>query len=175
MELRFAALDLASLDELKTELLCLWMFSDERPPRGALGLVDWRLCGRLSRLLARGEFQARFGEALLMPPPEQRLAAERVLLLGAGTRAELVGERCGQLVREWVDRVLGLRVRTAALALPHASLPALDAVAAIDLVLAQAPRCEQRLDELVILDTLEAQRAMEPRIEREKRRALAAL
>jgi len=175
MELRFAPLDLASLDELKTEVLCLVLFADELPPRGASGLVDWRLCGRLSRLLDSAQFSAAFDEALLLPPPEQRLAAERLLLVGAGARAALDLAAVTTLVNALMARVLKLRVRTAAIALPHASLPWLSAAQAIDLFLDASQSGAERLDEVVLVDTHEAQRAMEPRIESARRRALAAL
>ncbi|MDB4977572.1 MAG: cytosol aminopeptidase [Myxococcaceae bacterium] len=166
---------LQSLDELKTEVLCLPVFSDERPLRGAAGLVDWRLCGRLSDLLVRGELTGEFDQALLMPPPERRLAAERLLCLGAGARAALDEPRLRALTRALVGRVLALRVRTAAIALPHASLSWLDPVRAIDLLLEQTLMVSERLDELVLVDTSEAQRVMEPRIDRARRRAQADL
>ena len=175
MELRFAPLELATFDELKTEVLCLWMFSDERPPRGAPGLVDWRLCGQLSRLLDSGAYGAESDRALLMPPPPRRLAAERLLVLGAGPRAAIDAPRSATLVNALIDRVLALRVRTAAIALPHASLPWWDAADAVDALLAAVQRCDELLDEITLIDTHEAQRAMEPRIERAKRRALAQL
>ena len=43
------------------ETLVLPFFADERPLRGAAGLCDWRLCGRLSRLLAVGARRRRAG------------------------------------------------------------------------------------------------------------------
>lgn len=175
MEFRFAQLTLRSLDDLKTEVLCLPIFSDERPLRGAAGLVDWRLCGRLSELLVRGDLTGDFDRALLMPPPERRLSTERIFCLGVGSRAELDEPRLRVLIKSLVDRVLALRVRTAAIALPHASLPWLDPVRAIDLLLEQTLQCSDRLDELVLVDTPEAQRVMEPRIDRARRRAQADL
>ena len=51
-----------SLDQLQTELMVLPFFSDERPLRGATGLIDWRLCGTLSRKLMAGYLDGRFGE-----------------------------------------------------------------------------------------------------------------
>lgn len=173
MELRFAPLDLPSLDALKTEVLCLTLFGDERPPRGALGLVDWRLCGRLSRLLAHGEFTGGFEQALLMPPPAGRIAAERLLIVGAGSRAELDLPRWTSFVQGLVERLRKLRVRTAAVALPHASLPWLSAAQAIDVWLEAAKRGAEGLDEVVLVDTHDARLAMEPRIESARRRALS--
>jgi hypothetical protein len=173
MEFRFAPLTLPSLDQLKTEVLCLPVFSDERPLRGATGLVDWRLCGRLSDLLLRGDLTGEFDRALLMPPPERRLLAERILCLGAGARAELDEARFRALLRALLGRLLALRVRTAALSLPHGSLTWLEPSQAMDLLVDEALVHSERLDELVLLETDEAQRVMEPRIERARRRALA--
>jgi len=172
MEIRFAPRALESLGLLKTEVLCLPVFADERPLRGAAGLIDWRLCGRLSTLLVEGALTGDLGEALLMPPPGQRLALERLLLLGAGRRVGLDEARCRALMDEVVRRVRALRVRTAALALPPALRATLEPERTIDLVLEAFAPSSEGLDELVIVDTPEAQRAMEPRIERARRRAL---
>jgi len=172
MDIHFAPLSLAGLDALKSEVLCLPVFADERPLRGAPGLLDWRLCGRLSRLLVEGMLVGEEGEALLMPPPEERVAVERLLFLGAGARATFDEERCRALMAALCARVRALRVRTFALALPHDAAGALDPARAIDLLLEACAADGERLDEVVIVDTPEAQRAMEPRIERARRRAL---
>ena len=57
MHIHFALPELAQLDELRCEALALPFFSDERPLRGALGLVDWRLCGMVSSLIIEGMAQ----------------------------------------------------------------------------------------------------------------------
>lgn len=172
MEIRFAPLSLSGIDGLESELLCLPVFEDERPLRGVAGLVDWRLCGRLSTLLVDGFFAGHAGEALLMPPPEGRLALARLLLFGAGTRAALGEASCQALVQAIVARVTALRVRTVALALPHDAVSSLDAGRAIDLLLEACAAAPERIDELVLVDSDEARRAMEPRLERARRRAL---
>ena len=172
MELRFKPLSLASLGTLETEVLCLPLFSDERPLRGAIGLIDWRLCGRLSELLVDGTMSGSVDEALLMPPPERRLVAERLLIIGAGPRTAF---DCRALLRRSLERVLALRVRTAAFALPHASVPWLAPEEAIDLLLEACADKNDLFDEVVVVDTPSAQRAMEPRIEYARRRALAEM
>jgi hypothetical protein len=85
MPVSFLASDLGKWDQLEgaPETLVLPFFSDERPLRGAAGLCDWRLCGRLSRLLSTGRVGGSFGEATMLPPG-RRLPFGRLLLVGLG-------------------------------------------------------------------------------------------
>jgi hypothetical protein len=61
-------LDLARWDETARDCLALPVFKDDRPLRGAAGLADWRLCGKLSRLLKANRASAEAGETILLPP-----------------------------------------------------------------------------------------------------------
>ena len=85
MAVSFLASDLGKWDQLESapETLVLPFFSDERPLRGAAGLCDWRLCGRLSRLLQAGRVGGQLGETTLYPPGK-RLPFARLLLVGLG-------------------------------------------------------------------------------------------
>jgi len=83
MPLSVLPLDLARWDETARDCLVLPVFRDDRPLRGAAGLADWRLCGRLSRLVKAGKANASDGEAMLMPPG-RRLRFQRILWLGLG-------------------------------------------------------------------------------------------
>ena len=82
MKLSLLPLDLARWDEAPHDALLLPIFSDERPLRGAAGLADWRLCGRLTRLLKRSRLSGARGETLLLPPG-RRLTFARIMLFGA--------------------------------------------------------------------------------------------
>jgi len=64
--------------------LALGVFTDERPLRGAAGLCDWRLCGRLSRLLRAERLTGRSDEVVMLPPARARLPFSRLLLFGLG-------------------------------------------------------------------------------------------
>jgi hypothetical protein len=81
--LHVLAADLAKWDEGERDALLLPFFSDERPLRGAAGLCDWRLNGRLSRLLRAKRATGARGETLLLPPG-RRLTFKRVMLFGLG-------------------------------------------------------------------------------------------
>jgi hypothetical protein len=84
MALHVLAADLAKWDEAEPrEALLLPFFTDERPLRGAAGLADWRLNGRLSRLIKAKRATGRSGETLMMPPG-RRLRFQRLVLFGLG-------------------------------------------------------------------------------------------
>ena len=83
MALSVLPLDLSRWDESARDCLVLPVFKDDRPLRGAAGLADWRLCGRLSRLLKSSRATADAGETMLLPPG-RRLRFKRVMWFGLG-------------------------------------------------------------------------------------------
>ncbi len=85
MGLRFLSLELAKWDQEKGGDLVLTFFRDERPLRGATGLADWRLCGKLSQLVRNRRLAGCDGETLMLPPGS-RLRFDRILLFGLGER-----------------------------------------------------------------------------------------
>jgi hypothetical protein len=174
MDVHFAPADLASLDQLKTETLCLPLFADERPLQGAPGLIDWRLCGRISELLVSGKMRGDLGEAVLMPA-RPRLTPERLLWVGTGAKAELDEARFRGFVRDLMERLVRLRVRSAALVLPGRARGELDPARAMEWFLEESKPFAEGIDELTVLDTPEAQRIMQTLVERARRRAMADL
>jgi hypothetical protein len=171
LDVHFAPPDLASLSELKTEALCLPFFLDERPMRGPSGLVDFRLCGRVSRLIASGRMLGEVGEAVLMPV-RPRMFAERLIWLGGGRFVDLDETRFRMLVHSALTRLSDLRIRAAALSLPGRVRSRFSPADAIDWFLEEASAFGPKLDELTLLEPEDAQRAMQPRVERARRRAL---
>ena len=83
MALSVLPLDLSRWDESARDCLVLPVFRDDRPLRGAAGLVDWRLCGKLSKLLKSSRASAEAGEQMLLPPGK-RLKFKRILWFGLG-------------------------------------------------------------------------------------------
>jgi hypothetical protein len=92
MALSVLPLDLARWDESARDCLVLPVFRDDRPLRGAAGLADWRLCGRLSRLLKSNRATAEAGETMMLPPG-RRLRFKRVLWFGLGDAKSYTDER----------------------------------------------------------------------------------
>lgn len=84
MSVQFLGCELTRWEEAGGDALVLTFFREERPLRGAAGLADWRLCGRLSRLIKLGRVRGEPGESLLMPCG-RRLPFRRILLFGLGS------------------------------------------------------------------------------------------
>ena len=76
--------ELPALDRQSDDLLVLGLLEDERPLAGLAGLVDWRLCGALSRWLVSGFASGSWGENVIYPS-SARLAHNATLVLGLGT------------------------------------------------------------------------------------------
>src|SRR5690349_17921778 len=102
MHVHFVAPEAASLDRLRCEALVLPVLSDERPLRGALGLVDWRLCGLISKLVVAGSVRTDALEATLLPG-RPKLTVDKVFLFGAGTTADLDPKRQADLIGHMLD------------------------------------------------------------------------
>ncbi len=109
----------ASPDVLNRDTLILGFFSDERPPRGYCGLVDWRLNGMISTEIARGRVSGNFLEKLLYAFPK-RIRISRILLFGLGALSELTYDRLYNAGYEMARTVSGIRAVDLALPIPAA-------------------------------------------------------
>jgi hypothetical protein len=173
MHVRFAAPEMAQLDALRCEALALPFFSDERPLRGPLGLIDWRMCGFVSRLLASGRVAGTALETVLVPA-RPKLSVDKLFLFGLGAAAELGEGDRARAITHMLDTLASARVRTSALVLPGRSNGTVRAVDAFETFVAVALAREDH-DELIVLEPAAGQKAMEPVLERERRRARARL
>jgi hypothetical protein len=97
-------LDLSRWDETARDTLVLPVFKSDRPLRGAAGLVDWRLCGRFSRMLKGNRATAEAGETILMPPG-RRLRFQRILWFGLGEAKGYGDTRFTQDLK-WISEVV---------------------------------------------------------------------
>jgi Cytosol aminopeptidase family, N-terminal domain len=117
MDIRFVPPELRRLDETSVELCACTIWSDVRPVRGLAGLLDWRLSGRLSALLASGFVTGEAGEALLLPG-KPHVPFEKTLIVGLGKRADFGEAVFRDAVQHFARQLTGLRVRRAVVELP---------------------------------------------------------
>jgi hypothetical protein len=116
-----SSLGLASalIERVHADLVAVPLFRGEHPLRGAVGRIDWRLCGRLSHLCAAGSVSGEPGRAVLIPGGGG-VRASRVLVLGLGLRADLDAPRWRDWVGDALARARGLRAHRLVTALPLA-------------------------------------------------------
>jgi hypothetical protein len=112
-------LSLLALDQLETANLVLFCALDERPLKGAAGLVDWRTNGWLSRLIVTGQFRCQRGERLLTLS-QGRLRAQRLFLFGLGESRALTASALGEIATEATKTLREAEVREAVLGFPGA-------------------------------------------------------
>lgn len=112
------------IERVGADLVVVTFFSSERPLRDGAGRADWRLCGRLSELLAEGRLRGERGEAALLPSFGS-LRAPVLLALGLGARSAFGAPACREAACEAVARALKLGARVVALELPGTGIPGL--------------------------------------------------
>ena len=171
MDVHFALPEMAEIDKLKCDAIGIPFFSDQRPPRGVLGLLDWRLCGLITRMMQRQKIAGAPLETILIPA-RQRLPFDKVLLFGAGARAEIGLERVTRLMDHMLVTMMRVGARSSALVLPGRSPALLDPAVAVETLLSIGARYPDH-DQVWVLEGHEAQREMAPVVERERRRARA--
>jgi len=173
IDIRFAAPDMAHVDALRCEVLVLTFFADERPLRSIAGLVDWRMCGFLSKRMLDGFITGHASERVLVPT-QGRMPVDKLLLFGMGEQRSFTAQDGVQHVRRIFDVLADLGFRTAGIVLPGRSTGRLGANAAMEALVAGSD-VVQPPDELVLFEGHDAEREMAPIVDRERRRERARL
>jgi hypothetical protein len=168
MDLRFVAPDLRRLDLAGTEVLICCLFQGERPPHGVSGLVDWRLAGRVSRLIKTGFATGAVGEVVLIPG-KPKLPFDKVVLFGCGERGVFNEVVFLDVVRRMLTTLEGLHVRSAVVELPGRHVRAIAAERAADLLLEQASTRPEH-DMWTLVEDSEGQRSITQHMIQERRR-----
>jgi len=168
LDLRFTTPHLRQLDLAGTEVLVAALASDERPPHGVAGLVDWRLAGRLSRLILEGYATGSVGEVLLLPG-QPRLPFDKLVLFGLGERSEFNERAFRAAIEHMLQTLQGLRARTAVVELPGRHFDAIPPERAADILL-ECAGGRQEHDVWTLVESIEAQRVITAHMIQERRR-----
>jgi hypothetical protein len=70
-------------DRLPGDCVVALFFQDQKPLEGPAGLLDWRLDGRLTRMLLDGELTGRAGEHVVLQN-NGKLESDWILFVGGG-------------------------------------------------------------------------------------------
>jgi len=168
MELRFTLPHLRKLDLAGTEVLVCGFAEGERPPKGVAGLVDWRLVGRISRLVASGFVTGALGETLLVPG-RPKLPFDKVLLFGVGQSRDFSELVFRAVVEKVLGTLEGLKARTAVVELPGRHFDGISPERAADILLEMAGGRSEH-DAWTLVEPLDAQRVIAQQTILERRR-----
>lgn len=104
-----------AVDALRVDTLAICLTADVRPLRGAAGLIDWRMCGRISKLITSGKITGRADETLLTTSNLPGVA--RVFLFGFGP-SERVETQCRSRFEHMVEVLQNAGATSVAVSLP---------------------------------------------------------
>jgi hypothetical protein len=168
VELRFTLPSLRKLDLLGTEVILAAIAEDEAPPHGVAGLLDYRLAGRVSKLIERGFVTGQLGEVTLVPG-KPKLPFDKVLLFGVGKRADFSEPVYRVVIEKMLSTLEGLRARSAVVELPGRHFDAIRPDRAADILLECAGNKPVH-DVWTLAETLESQRLVTQHMIQERRR-----
>lgn len=107
------------IDKMPSDTLVLSLFSDEKPLKGANGLIDWRLCGKISKMIVAGSVTGKYKESTLVMSNNPRIP--RILIVGLGSSKDFNEERLKKIAR-FIGKTLNkINVKSASLAIPGSS------------------------------------------------------
>ena len=101
------------------------------------------------------------------------LLVDKLFLFGLGPQQDFDDDRLRRATERMLEVGTRARVRAMALVLPGRSTGRVSAASAIESFV-QATTARREQDEVVLIETLEAQKEMDPILQRERRRARAA-
>lgn len=117
MTVQFLQPEFSTLDVNKNDTFVFCFFSNEKPLKGIKGLLDWRMNGRISRLIIEGKITGILGESIIMPT-NQRISANKVCMFGLGDSKEFSMEKCRKIILKIIDTLKKLNVHSFSLPLP---------------------------------------------------------
>jgi hypothetical protein len=168
MDIRFVPPEIRSLELLNQELLLLPLFAEDRPPMGALGLVDYRLAGRVSELIQNGRIEPDLGSAYALPG-RPKLGFERIVIVGAGSIVGFDRSVASRVALRMHEAAREVRARRATAELPGRARELISAETAIELWLELA-RQNASVDTWTLIETGPAAKRMSHLAESEPQR-----
>ena len=96
-------------------LFVLPIFEDERPLKKINGMVDWRLCGKISQLIIQKQFCGKLTEKLLFANLQKPIA-QNIILVGLGKKKNFGKEPLHEVFLTLQGAISQLKISSFALA-----------------------------------------------------------
>lgn len=98
------------VDKVPVELIVLMHYENDVPFHDMLGKLDWRINGRLSRIVKDKKFSGKARELLLLPT-EKRFKAGEVIVLGLGGKESFSQEHISQVLDYFLETIEKKKIR----------------------------------------------------------------
>lgn len=135
------------IDRQECSLVEAGFFEDERPLKGAAGLLDWRLNGAISREIISGRIMGRFKETIIIPS-NRRIQSPKILLIGLGSAAHISYPRLREISAHLLQTLLKINILDFCCAIPHSKPYPLECSKAVEVWiegLADSPGLDGRI------------------------------
>jgi len=166
VELRFVPPDLRRLDLLVSEIIAVPIAIGDRPPQGSAGLLDYRLGGRISEVIASGAITGSLGEKLFLSG-RPRLPYDKIFLYGVGDNSSFNPQTFARIVELLLNTMSELGAKRAVVELPGRALDLISPEIAANVLLQQAGD-RPEFDTWTLIDTPAAQRAVNQRVKNDR-------
>ena len=108
------------IDKMPSDTLVLSVFKDEKPLKGANGLVDWRLCGAISKLVMNKTVTGEFLESTLIVSND-RPRVPKIFIIGLGNSKEFNEEKLKEVSESLADSLKKINIKKVSLTVPGSS------------------------------------------------------
>ena len=119
------------IDRQECQLVEAGFFEDERPLRGAAGLLDWRLNGAISREIINGRITGRFKETVIIPS-NRRIQSPKILLIGLGPVRRISYPKLREVSAHLLQTLLKINILDFCCSIPHSKPYPLECSKAIE-------------------------------------------
>jgi hypothetical protein len=96
------------------EAVVVGFHEDVRPLQGGAGMLDWVLCGALSRLIKEGRIRGALGEVALTTTAG-KFSADKIFLIGMGRRSDASAATLHRIARTAAESLVAAGVGRAAI------------------------------------------------------------
>jgi len=163
-QIAFLPVDLGRWDHSPGgDALVVPLWTDVRPLRGAAGLLDWRLNGRLSQLLREDRLEGEVGEKLLFFTT--RVPWRRILTVGVGQTTSFSEDVFRTSLNAVFDSFRGLGIQSVGVAPPGRDMDRITPERALRVLISVLERREDQQSDtavsaLTVIDVPPAIKAM---------------
>jgi len=139
-------------DKIETEVLALFFFHDERPLKGAAGLVDWKMNGALSNLIINEISSGASGESTLVLPGK-RIRCQKILLFGMGNSKDCASDALKETTGKLVEQLIKINCTDFCVAVPPSKFTHIEPEdAAVMLVQGLATKRDEDIDATILAE-----------------------